>query len=332
MTGRRSLFFLFSILCLSIPAAVTASPDLKEDSLLRDHLWKQFISKPASQRPKVGLVFSAGSLRAVAHVGVASVLENAGFPVDMVAGTSMGAIMGALYAGGLPIKRLWDIASHITLSNGTNLDTFTLIRYLLADKLLSSEATETFIGKELGGRRFEDLKTPFACVAADLYSGEAIYFREGDLGLAVRASMNLPGIFAPVEFRHRYLVDGGVVDYIPIDAAKLLGADWVLASVTESDYTQSKPKNVLQSLEQVIDIRGSLLSHEQRREANYLIEPPVGGIGMYDTSRVQEALSDGVIEANKRVTGAMESLILFPQSMRSLLKDYAPSEATVEKP
>ncbi len=306
-------------LAVAIPAAAA---DLSEDAVLRDHLWRELTAKPATQRPKVGLVFSAGSLRATAHVGVASVLENAGFPVDVVAGTSMGAIMGALYAGGTPIKKLRDIALHLRISSGSNLNAFTLIRYVLADKLLSSAATEGFIHAHLGGMRFEDLKKPFACVAADLYSGEALIFREGDLALAVRASMNLPGIFEPVEYRHRYLVDGGVVDYIPIDAARLLGADWVLASVTESDYTRSKPKNVFQSLEQVVDIRGSLLSREQRQQADFLIEPPVGYIGMYETDRTAEAITKGAMAANKLISKAEESLIIF--SMGSLLKDYLP--------
>ncbi|MBI3551989.1 MAG: patatin-like phospholipase family protein [Elusimicrobia bacterium] len=321
---------LKAALCAALlcsPAA--AAPDLSEDALLRDHLFRQLVAMSPGQRPKVGLVFSAGSLRATAHVGVASVLENAGFPVDVVAGTSMGAIMGALYAGGTPIKKLREIAKGIKLSSGTNLNAFTLIRYVLADKLLSSAATEAFIHQQLGGMRFEDLKKPFACVAADLYSGEAIIFREGDLALAVRASMNLPGIFAPVEYRHRYLVDGGVVDYIPIDAARLLGAQWVLASVTEADYTHSKPSNVFQSLEQVVDIRGSLLSREQRRQADFLIEPPVGDIGMYETARSKEAIDKGVLAANKLLPSAMEKLILF--SMDSLLKDYFPRPA-VKRP
>jgi len=159
-------------LTLALAALPAAAFDLSEDAVLRDSLWRQLIAKPAGERPKVGLVFSAGSLRATAHVGVASVLENVAFPVDVVSGTSMGAIMGALYAGGKPIKELRDIALHISLNSGTNLNTFTLIRYLLADKLLSSEATEAFVRRQLGGMRFEDLKRPFACVAADLYSGE----------------------------------------------------------------------------------------------------------------------------------------------------------------
>jgi NTE family protein len=320
------IFRLAALSLLLLAGSAAAAPDLTEDALLRDHLWKQLIAKPAGERPKVGLVFSAGSLRATAHVGVAAVLENAGFPVDVMAGTSMGAIMGALYAGGTSIDKLKEIALHINLGSGSNLNTFTLVRYILADKLLSSEGTERFIRKQLGGMRFEDLKKPFACVSADLYSGEAIIFREGDLALAVRASMNLPGIFAPVEYRHRFLVDGGVVDYIPVDAARLLGAQWVLASVTEADYTKMRPKNVFQSLEQVVDIRGSLLSREQRQQADFLIEPPVGGIGMYETKRAGEAITKGSIAASKRLPRAEEQLILF--SMDALAKDYLPVRKT----
>jgi NTE family protein len=271
----------------------------------------------------VGLVLSAGSLRATAHVGTISVLENAGFPIDVVAGTSMGAILGALYAAGHPVARIWEIASSIKFSTGSNLNTTSLIALILAEKLLSSQNLETLLRQKIGNRRFEELPKPFACVAMDLYSGEAIVFREGELAPAVRASMNLPGMFSPIEYRHRYLVDGGVVDYIPVDAAKLLGAQWVLASIAELDYTHSKPKNVLQSLEQVIDIRGSLLSREQRKHADFLIEHPVGDIGIYEFQRIPEAMKKGVIATNKSLKGAMESLILY--SLKGLLSDSLPA-------
>ncbi len=162
----------------------------------------------------------------------------------------------------------------------------------------------------LGAMRFDQTKKPFACVSMDVYTGEAIIFKEGDLASAVRASMNLPGIFQPLEYRHRFLVDGGVVDYIPVDVARLLGAQWTLASVTENDYTATRPKSVLDSLEQVIDIRGAYLSREQRKQADFVIEPPVGDIGMLEQKRIPEALEKGVIAAAKRLTAAEESLIL----------------------
>jgi len=299
---------LLLLLALAVPAA--AAPDLSADALLRDHLWREVRAAEPSRRPKVGLVLSAGSLRGVAHVGVIKVLENAGFPVDLVAGTSMGAVIGSLYAGGLPLKRIWQIASATRVTSGNDLSGRSLISLLFFDKLLSSENTGKLIDQELGSKRFDQTKKPFACVAMDVYTGESIIFRDGDLAPAVRASMNLPGIFQPLEYRHRYLVDGGVVDYIPIDAARLLGAEWTLASVTEADYTVARPKSVLDALEQVIDIRGAYLSREQRANADFLIEPPVGDIGMLDAKRATEAMEKGVVSASKRLQAAEESLIL----------------------
>lgn len=306
---------------LALPAPLAAL-DLTPDGLLRDHLWKGLTSLPKDKRPKIGLVLSAGSLRATTHVGVIYALENAGFPIDVVAGTSMGSVIGSLYAAGRPVKRLWELAGTLKPSSGSNLNAFSLIRLILTDKLLSSAETERFVRQEMSGLRFEDMPKPFACVAMDLYSGEPIIFREGDVASAVRASMNLPGVFTPVEYRHRYLVDGGVVDYIPVDAARLLKAEWVIASVAESDYTRARPKNVLESLEQVIDIRGSLLAREQKKQANFLIEPPVGDIGLYETSRIQEAIGKGVITATAQLSHAQEDLILF--AMKPLLGAWLP--------
>lgn len=297
-----------ALLLLALPAA--ASPDLSADALLRDHLWREVRQAPASRRPRVGLVLSAGSLRGAAHVGVIQALEDAGFPIDAVAGTSMGAVMGSLYASGMPVKKIWEFASTIKVDSGNDLSKTHLISMLLFDKLLSSEKTELMLRKGIGGMRFDQTLKPFACVAMDVYTGEEIVFRDGDVASAVRASMNLPGIFRPLEYRHRFLVDGGVVDYIPVDAAKLLGAEWTLASVTETDYTTARPENVLENLLQVIDIRGSYLSRQQRRQADYLIEPPVGDIGMFEDHRVVEAIEKGLVAASKRLDGAKESLIL----------------------
>lgn len=288
----------------------SAAMDLSAEGLLRDHLWREVRQAPAGSRPKVGLVLSAGSLRGVAHIGVIQALENAGFPIDIVAGTSMGAVMGSLYASGVPLKKMREFVASLKVTSGNNVTSTSLISLLLFDKLLSSENTELMLRKSIGGIRFDQTLKPFACVAMDVYTGEAIIFRDGDVARAVRASMNLPGIFRPLEYRHRFLVDGGVVDYIPVDAARLLGAEWTIASVTETDYTTSRPENVLESLIQVIDIRGSYLSRAQRKQANFLIEPPVGDIGMFEDNRIVEAIDKGVIAASKKINEAKESLIL----------------------
>jgi NTE family protein len=297
------------LLALSaLPAA--AAPDLSAEGVLRDHLWREVRLAPPGRRPKTGIVFSAGSLRGVAHVGVIRVLEAAGFPLDVVAGTSMGAVMGAYYAAGTPVKRMWEVASAVRVTSGNDLSARRLVSLVLFDSLLSSENTEKQVRDGIGSLRFDQAKKPFACVSMDVYTGEPVIFRDGEIAPAVRASMNLPGIFKPVEYRHRFLVDGGVVDYIPVDAAHLLGAEWTLASVTETDFTVNRPRSVLEQLLQVIDIRGSYLSRQQRRQADYLIEPPVGDIGMFEDHRVPEALEKGVLEAARRLRGAQESLIV----------------------
>ena len=299
-----------ALVFLACASLARAAPDLSADALLRDHLWREVRTAAPDRRPKVGLVLSAGSLRGVAHVGVIRVLEDAEFPIDVVAGTSMGAVVGSFYAGGVPMAKMWSIAKGLRVDSGNNLSARRLISLLLFDRLLSSANAERMIRKTLGSRTFAQLLKPFACVSMDIYTGEAIIFRDGDVATAVRASMNLPGIFEPLEYRHRFLTDGGVVDYIPIDAARLLGAQWTLASVTETDFTAARPKSVLDALEQVIDIRGSYLSREQRKQADFLIEPPVGRIGMFDSQRIPEALDKGVITAARRLPAAEESLIL----------------------
>lgn len=297
-----------------------AGMDLSDDALLRDHLWRDVASRPKGRRPVVGLVLSAGSLRGTAHVGVITVLEQAGFPVDVVAGTSMGSVVGAMYAGGKSIKEMMDMAKSITVSSGNNLNTVSLINLVLRDKLLSSKKTEEYLARALGGVTFEQMKKPYACVAMDIYTGEEVVFSEGPVAPAVRASMNLPGIFEPVAYRHRYLVDGGVVNYVPVSVAKRLGAEWIVASITENDYRATRPRTVLDALEQVIDIRGAFMSREQRRHANFLIEPPVGDIGMYQSARIPEAIDKGVIEANRLVEPAKENFIL--SSLDHLLADW----------
>lgn len=324
MNGRVLRALALAVLTPALARA--AAPDLSSDALLRDHLWRETRAAPVGRRPKVGLVLSAGSLRGTAHVGVIKVLENAGFPIDVVAGTSMGAVVGSMYASGRAPDELWTIASGIKVNSGNNLSARSLFSLLVFDKLLSSENTEKMVRKILGGQRFDQLKKPFACVSMDVYTGEAIVFRDGEVAPAVRASMNLPGIFQPLEYRHRYLVDGGVVDYIPVDAARLLGAEWTIASVTENDYTAARPKNVLDALEQVIDIRGSYLSREQRKQADFLIEPPVGDIGMFEDNRIPEAMEKAVVAAARKLKAAEETLIL--DSLPRLLPAWAPQPSS----
>ncbi|MBI4051271.1 MAG: patatin-like phospholipase family protein [Elusimicrobia bacterium] len=287
------------------------------DAILRDMLWEQLIVLPSDRRPKVGLVLSGGGARGFAHVGAIEVLERGGFPIDVVAGTSIGAIVGSVYANGASVEKMREMVKKARFDQGTNLNSFGLLRLFLVESLLSTKKMESYIRSHIGDKQFHELKKPFACVAMDLKTGERILFKEGRVAPAVRASMNLPGLFKPVEYRHRYLVDGGVVDYIPVDAAKSLGAQYVIASVTEGDYTQAPITNVLLSLQQVIDIRGALLSNASRRKANFIVEPSVGDIDFYQFERSEESVERGVLATQETFERAKESYIL--SSMPSLI-------------
>jgi NTE family protein len=310
---------LFPILLLTgalAPAPLRAGES--DDDVLRTALWSRAVTARPSERPSVGLALSGGGARGFAHTGVLEALEYSGFPVDYVSGTSMGSLIGALYASGQPVDEIWGFGRDAAkLKVSRDFKSIKLLRLLISDKLITPTYITRFIDGRLGAVTFDKLKKPFACTAMDLRTGEKIVFTEGPLAIAVRASVNLPGIFAPVEYRQRYLVDGGVVDFIPVDTARQLGADWVLASVTENSPGKM-PDTVLMSLLQVIDIRGSLLAGEAEKRADFVLKPEVGDISVADFDRCPEAGEAGLVEASRRMDAAEESYLVF--SARRLLE------------
>ncbi|OGS19051.1 MAG: hypothetical protein A3J70_06235, partial [Elusimicrobia bacterium RIFCSPHIGHO2_02_FULL_61_10] len=211
---------------------VALSAQAADDDILRDALWTRLASSKPPARPSVGLALSGGGARGFAHTGVLETLEYAGFPMDYVSGTSIGAVIGSLYASGSTVPEIWNLGRDAKeLKFSKDFKSIKLLSLLITNKLITPTYINRFLETRLGALTFENLKKPFSCSAMDLRTGEKIVFTEGPLAIAVRASSNLPGIFAPVQYRHRHLVDGGVVDFVPIGAARQLGADWVLASV-----------------------------------------------------------------------------------------------------
>lgn len=301
---------LLTLLAAALPPQALRAQE-SDDDVLRDALWTRVASSKPPARPAVGLALSGGGARGFAHAGVLEALEYAGFPADYVSGTSMGSVIGALYAAGTPVADIWKFGREAgDLKISRDFKSIKLISLLMTDSLLTPTHINKFIESRLGGLTFSGLKVPFACSAMDLRTGEKLIFTEGPLPVAVRASVNLPGIFAPVQYGHRYLVDGGVVDFIPIDAAERLGADWVLASVT-AGASSRLPENSLMSLLQVIDIRGSLLAGAAEKEAGFVIKPPVGDIAVADFDRCEEAGEAGLTEATRRLPAAREALLLY---------------------
>ncbi|MFA6584438.1 MAG: patatin-like phospholipase family protein [Elusimicrobiaceae bacterium] len=298
-----------------------SSGAVTSDEIAREFLWTQLLAMPSEKRPKVGLVLSGGGARGFAHVGVLDVLRVNGFPVDMIAGTSMGAVVGSMYAAGMPIKTLWQIGNKATLDIASDdMNTFGIIRLLTTETLFSSQRMGAFLNEKIGEKNFSDLKIPFACVAMDIKTGERVVFTDGDVGLAVRASMNLPGVFKPVEYRHRYLVDGGVADNAPVDVARDMGADWVFTSLIRTNYTRTSFGSIYSYLMQALDIRGHMLVDESLKNSNFILVPQLGEVGFLDFSKATRAGQLGLEEAFRNIDAAKDSLMLF--SMGPILNDY----------
>jgi NTE family protein len=172
-------------------------------------------------RLKVGLALGGGVARGLAHIGVLSVLESAGVPIDCIAGTSIGAMIGASYCAGLTTADLRKIAAR---TSWLHLST----PWVSASGLITFKKMERWVEDTIGDFDVRDLAIPFAAVASDVLSGQRVVLSEGRLSTAIRASCSVPGFAPPVEINGRMLVDGGITDNIPADVARLLGADYVI--------------------------------------------------------------------------------------------------------
>lgn len=283
-----------------------------DDAVLREFLWEEFIALPAEKRPKIGLALSAGGVRGFAHVGTLEAFSNAGVPVDRISGTSMGAVVGSLYAGGLPVAKLWEISAHLTMKNITpDYNVMGLLRFLFAKKLPSSANLADFVYQQLGDIQFEDLKIPFSCAAMDIKTGERILFDSGPLAIAVRASMNLPGVFEPIAYRHRLLVDGAVVDYLPVETVKQMGADYIIASITPPDFFSKTPQTVAAYLARVGDVRGAAMIEEAAHKADFVLTNRVLDVGTLELDQLHKSGEVGLLEAHQHMEELQESVLLF---------------------
>jgi len=310
MVKKRLWTVLGTVLLFCQP--LCALPVQTDDAVLREFLWDRFVSLPKEERPQIGLALSAGGVRGFAHVGVLEVFSNAGVPVDMVSGTSMGSVIGGLYAAGLPTEKLWEIGEHMTLKNITSdFNVIGLFRFLFAKKLPDSSNMLSFFHEQIGDKQIEELPIPFSCAAMDIKTGERVLFNSGPLAIAVRASMNLPGIFEPVQYRHRALVDGAVVDYLPVDTVKQMGADYIIASVTPLDFSSNTPQTVAAYLLRVGDVRATAMIEESSRKANFVLTNHVVDTGTLELDKLYKAGEVGVKEAHQHLEELQEDILLF---------------------
>lgn len=291
MTSRTAVGALLAVGLVFSTARVGASA---EADRVTDAVWAQVRSLPAAQRPKVGLVLSGGGARGLAHIGVLKVLERERVPIDLIVGTSVGAIVGALYASGVSAGDIEGMASEVGWDQLTDLSSARVVRLLVTERLLSTQKMEHYLQARIGDKSFADLKTEFACLATDVRTGEGIVLREGSVALAARASATMPGIFEPVPFRHRLLIDGGVVDNVPTEVARRLGADLLICLYVPADLSRNNVSNVLTMMTQALYIQGQTLSEERVKQADFLIRPDVSDISALELWRSKECMEAGL--------------------------------------
>lgn len=242
--------------------------------------------KPAAAKPKIGLALGGGAARGFAHIGVVKMLEAHGIVPDYIVGTSAGAVVGALYAAGHDAFAMQKI--------GQQLDEKIFADWTLGGRgLLKGEALQDFINQQVGRRPLEKLGKPFATVATDLNSGERVVFRTGDTGLAVRASAAVPGVFQPAQFRGHHYVDGGLTSPVPVQAAREMGADIIIA-VDISAKPEGQPVDSLTAIIwQTTTIMGGMIGANELKGADVVIRPKLPYVKSWDFAARNDAMLEG---------------------------------------
>ena len=255
----------------------------------------------AAKPVKLALALGGGAARGFAHVGVIKTLESQGIFPDIIVGTSAGAVVGALYAAGNSGFQLQKLAHR--------LDETKISDWSLPDRgVLKGESLQQFVNEAVGQRPLEALKKPFGAVATDLRSGESIVFRTGNTGMAVRASATVPGVFQPVRIGGREYVDGGLSSLIPVQAARQMGADVVIAVDISAVPGNQPVRSTFDILMQTFTIMGQSLARYELKEADVVIRPQVGAVGSTEFQARHDAILEGERAAQAALPRIREAL------------------------
>jgi len=243
-------------------------------------------STPQPAAIKVGIALGGGAAKGFAHIGVIKMLEANGFAPAVVAGTSAGSVVGALYASGMNAFELQEKAVALDEAKIRDLQ-------LASGGLILGQKLEDYVNAQLRNQPIERLARPFAAVATRLEDGERTVFTRGNTGQAVRASSSIPGVFQPVAIGKVHFVDGGVVSPVPVDAARQLGADVVVAVDISNKARGQAPAGMLGTLGQSIAIMGQKLGQAELARADVVVRPQVLDIGAADFTQRASAILEG---------------------------------------
>jgi NTE family protein len=248
--------------------------------------------------PRIALVLGGGAARGFAHIGVIRVLEQERIPIGLVVGTSVGSLIGAIYAGERDSFELEWTAFQLQQED---IFDFRLLNVVVGMGFAKGERLEAFVREKVKKENIEDLRIPFAAVATDLNWGGRVILDKGSIAKAVHASSAIPGVFEPVSHVGKLLVDGGVVDNIPIDVARTKGADLVVAVDISEEVGNVEIRNLLDVMLQSTNIMFAVNVEHLRAGADVLIQPSVGSVGMLDFSQKKRCMQAGIEAARAAI-------------------------------
>lgn len=238
-----------------------------------------------TERPRVGLALAGGFARGITHIGVLRILREAGIPIDFVAGTSVGALIGAAFCAGTPLEDMERIGA---TTNFTDFGRWTPSWLGLA----TNQRMEKFLARFTPVKTFEEMKIPLAIATTDINAAISVYYTRGPVGLPLRASCAYPGLFVPIQFEGRTLVDGFLTAPVPVEGALLLGADIVIAVYLEAGNIE-QPRTFTDILSRSFTIIQRHTDLTWRQQADVIIEPDVTPFVWDDFTKTQEMVAAG---------------------------------------
>ena len=293
--GRWSLLSLVMVLaaCSSVPTAPPTAPGTALPSVERKEV-------------RLGLALGGGAARGFAHVGVIQVLEEAGLRPAYLVGTSAGSLVAALYASGKTPAELVRVAESMQEAEITD-----WMLPILNRGALRGEALARYVNTQVGGRTLEQMRIPVGIVATDLGNGDAITFRRGNTGAAVRASSAVPGVFQPVRVADREYVDGGLVAPVPVRQTREMGANFVIAVDISSDPEGNPSGDTFQILMQTFAIMGKSINQLALKEADWVVRPALSGVKSADFSARMRSIEAGRAAMREALPGLKARMAAF---------------------
>ena len=262
-----------------------------------------------SERPRVGVALAGGFARGIAHIGVLRVLREAGIPIDCVAGTSVGALIGAAFCGAASLEEMEKIGAVTTFADFGRWTPSWL-------GLATNQRMEKFLARFTQVRTFEELQTPLAIATTDIIDGVTVYYSHGDLVAPLRGSCAYPGLFVPIQHEGRTLVDGFLTAPVPIEGVLLLGADIVIAVYLESRNIE-QPRTLTDILSRSFNIMQRHADFAWRAQADVVIEPDVKQFVWDDFTRTPDMVAAGEV-------AALHALPQIRAALRGEKRDSAP--------